>query len=397
MHIQEVFNAIYQNRLYEYLVINNHMDIVEFSDKVSTFCESNPLKSNEISVFDFLPELYGMDEMINELFTAQRQSFTFPYVFKSPDQYVNIHIHPGRVKENNPKQYETLIILFENVTHMANTQQTLIQERNEKTLLLKEISSKNIQLQTLNEKMQELIDEEIQKNLEKQKMVELQSRHSQMGEMIGMITHQWKQPLSVISTIANILKLNLQKGTLNNDLLKNKLDHIITQVTHMNQTVYDFQHFFNPSKEKIEFNLFKTIRTVFELIEYEYSSSNIALKLTGDETLYLYGYQNEFNQVMLSLFKNAKDAFLEHPHNSMFIEVNVEKEIDSTIIKITDNAGGIPADIIDNIFSLYVTTKKDGSGLGLNIAKNILEKNMGASLSVRNTNDGAEFNIVFNP
>ena len=396
MHIQEVFNAIYKNRLYEYLVINKKLDIVEFSDKVSIFCDNNPLESNAFNIFDFLPELYGMDDLINELFNGQRDSFTFPYVFKSPDLYVNIHIHPGRKKENTLNQYETLIILFENVTNMANTQQILIQERNEKTLLVKEISSKNKQLHMLNEKMQDIIDEEIRKNLEKQKMVELQSRHSQMGEMIGMITHQWKQPLSVIATIANILKLKLQQNTLNDDILKNKLNHITTQVTHMNQTVSDFQHFFNPSKEKIKFNLFQTIHTVFDLIGYEYTTNNIALKLTGDENIFIYGYQNEFNQIMLSLLKNSKDAFLENPHDSMFVQVSVEKEIDRIIIKVIDNAGGIPENIIDEIFNLYVSTKTEGSGLGLNIAKNILEKNMNGQLTVQNTNNGAEFHIIFN-
>ena len=397
MHIQEVFNAIYANHVYEYLVIDETFRIIEYSDKVFDLCEEEHPDCERMKLTDLVPELYGMEEEMEKVFKGEETVFTLPYIFKEPDQYVHIHIHPGRKNKSIPANgylYETVIILFENITSMAGAQQSLIQEKNEKSLLLEELSYKNAQLKQFNEQMQVLVDEEIRKNLEKQKMVELQSRHAQMGEMIGMVTHQWKQPLNVIGLIVNVLKLNLKQKTFSEESVGNKLDEALAQISYMNQTVNDFQHFFNPSKEKTVFNIFKNIHTVFELVRYEYTLKNIELCLEGDETLSVYGYANEFNQVILSLFSNSKDAFMEKVHDAMHITVKVEKAGSSVCIRVQDNAGGIPEKILDRVFDLYMTSKKEGSGLGLNIAKNMIEDSMNGTLSAANIEGGAEFTIM---
>jgi signal transduction histidine kinase len=395
MHIQEIFNAIYANHLYEYLVVDESLKIIEFSDKVFDMCSQNSLNCKEMYLTDAVPELYGMEEEIEKIFNAQSDHFTLPYIFKSPDQYIHIHIHPGRRNEDhqNKERYETVIILFENITNMASAQQSLIQERNEKSLLLDELSYKNAQLKIFNEHMQALVDEEIKKNLEKQKLLELKSRHSQMGEMIGMITHQWKQPLNVINLIVNVLKINLKKNTLDKKTIDSKFDDILRQVKYMDQTVSDFQNFFNPFKEKITFNLYESVHTVLDLIKYEYQHNNISLKVTGDKMVMAYGYPNEFNQVILSLLKNAKDAFMEKPHDNMKITITIGKKDGVPEVLVRDNAGGIPKDIIDSVFNLYMTTKKEGSGLGLNLSKSMIEKNMQGEITVCNIDDGAEFCI----
>jgi len=222
-------------------------------------------------------------------------------------------------------------------------------------------------------------------------MVELQSRHSQMGEVIGMITHQWKQPLSVISLIVTILKT---KHDLTPEKAEKKLDDILSQVNYMTQTVNDFQNFFNPSKEKVIFNIYENLHTILELVKYEYDYKAIDLELKGDLELLAYGYPNEFNQVVLSLLKNAKDAFMENPHESMKIEIIIDQKKGNPQILVRDNAGGIPDEMIDKIFDLYMTSKKNGSGLGLNIAKSMIEHNMNGHLSVSNTENGAEFSIM---
>jgi len=397
MHIQEVFNAIYANHIYEYLVINERFKIIEYSDKVFELCVRRDPECQNMKLTDLVPELYGMETEIEKILQGKELLFTLPYIFKEPDQYVHIHIHPGRKNScisSNGYLYETVIILFENITSMAVAQQSLVQERNEKSLLLDELSSKNIQLKQFNEEMQILVAKEIKKNLEKQKMMELQSRHAQMGEMIGMITHQWKQPLNVIGIITNVLKINLQEKIFSKEKIENKLDDILAQIQHMNHTVSDFQHFFKPSKKKTVFNIFKSIHTVFELIGYEYGLKNIALRAEGDDTLLAYGYANEFNQVLLSLLANAKDAFMDNKHENMYILIKVEKRGDLVCVCVRDNAGGIPDELLDKIFDLYMTTKKEGSGLGLNIAKNMIEHNMNGTLSVANVEDGAEFTIL---
>ncbi len=397
MHIHEILNAIYANHHYEYFVIDSNLKIIEYSDKVFDICDADEIECKKMTVLDMVNELYGLEDEIEKIFKGEHSEFTLSYVFKAPDQYVHIHISPGRKStchREDGYMYETLIVLFENITEMARAQQRIVQERNEKSLLLKEISEKNEQLQLFNEEMQELVNKEIKKNLEKQKMVELQARHSQMGEMIGMITHQWKQPMNVIGLIIIQLKLKLDMQDISTDLLKEKLDDITKQIKFMDQTIHDFQDFFNPALEKIEFNIYGTLISVVELVKYEYDHHNIELLVKGQKDVKAYGYPNEFNQVVLSLMKNAKDAFMEHPHKAMRITLNIEERDGRACITVRDNAGGIPEDIIDRIFDLYMTTKETGSGLGLNIAKNVIENNMGGELKVRNVENGAEFTIL---
>jgi len=395
MHIQEVFNAIYESHLYEYFVVGRDLKIVEYSDNVFQFCSLDS-GMKEKHLLDLVPELYGMEQEFKKLFDGQKNELRLPYIFKEPDQYVDIRIHRGKKEKEIPGKraaVETVVILFENVTEMAKAQQNLVQERNEKALLLKELSEKNVQLKRFNEQMQELVAEEMKKNLEKQKMVELQSRYSQMGEMISMITHQWKQPLSAISMIAHVLKLK-HKEIISNGTLKEKLDAILRQTEYMNQTVNDFQSFFKPSKKKVRFNIYKTLETVLELVKDEYRFSHIVLELSGEKELFAYGYPNEFNQVILTLLKNAKDALIENPKEKMGIWIRLKKEGKFSIVEVRDNAGGIEETVLDKIFDLYVTTKKEGSGLGLNIAKNMIEENMQGKLTACNVEGGAQFRIA---
>jgi signal transduction histidine kinase len=396
MHLQEVFNAIYNNHLYEYFVIDKSHKVIEYSDKVFSLCVNGPKDCTHMVLEKIVPELYGLEDEIEKIFKGEKSVFTLPYIFKEPDIFVHIHIHPGRENKKwhaGEYRYESLIILFENITSMAVAQQSLIQERNEKALLLKEISQKNRLLKQFNEQMQELVDEEVSKNMEKQRIIELQSRHSQMGEIISMIIHQWKQPLNAMSIIVNVLKLNLKKKTLSSESIEAKLDDILTQVKFMDQTVRDFQNFFNPSREKIPFNLYDTIVTVIDLVGYDYEHKDITLTVEGDKSVTAYGYPNEFSQIILTLLQNARDAFMENPTEEMKVTITIEKDGTQGVVRVTDNAGGIPESVIGTIFDLYMTTKEEGYGLGLNIAKHMLEKNMNGKLTVKNVAHGAEFRI----
>ncbi len=393
MHIHEILNAINANHQYEYLVIDEDLQIIEYSDMVFPLCETDTVDCNDMNLVQIVPELYGMEAEIEKIFQKEKEVLTLPYIVKNNDQYVHIHIHPGRKSKAHKNRYETVIILFENITIQANMQQQLIQERNEKSLLLKEISKKNIQLKRFNEEMQVMVDTEIKKNREKQKILEIQSRYAQIGEMIGMITHQWKQPLNSISLIANVLKMKLTQHPSETDMFHDSLDKVVMQVKHMDQTVVDFQNFFNPMKERTHFNLFSSIERVLRLVESEYQYRYIGISVEGNRSISAYGYPNEFNQILLSLLKNAKDAFEENPHENMLITIDISSDNGQACVRIKDNAGGIPATMLDTLFDLYVTSKKEGSGLGLNIAKSMVE-NMQGSLTVQNFDKGAEFSLL---
>jgi len=270
----------------------------------------------------------------------------------------------------------------------------VLQANNENLLLLKEIEEKNRQLEAYNHEMEKLVTAEVAKNLDKQHMLELQTRHAQMGEMIAMITHQWKQPLSVIQTLGTLLKIKYTSGKLTEKLFTEKIDNLLKQASHLNQTVHDFQKFFTPSKRKIYFDMNETIRSILALIKMEYALKNITIHLSEDSSVTVYGYENEYKQVILSLLQNAKDALVLTRQDEREIHIQITKKDNHSLVSIEDNAGGIAEEIMEHIFTQYVSTKEEGSGLGLHIAKSVIENNMQGKLWVENTKVGARFYIL---
>ena len=163
MHIQEVFNAMFNNHHYEYLIINKELEVVEFSDRVIDYCDAQLLKSESIDLFSLVPEFYGLEDKFQEIFTHKRGLIEIPNVRKSGDQYVNVSVQHGRKdKQNN---IETLVVLFENVTEFVLMHQRSVQDRNEKELLLFEVEKKNLKLNEFNKQMMHLVDIETNKNM----------------------------------------------------------------------------------------------------------------------------------------------------------------------------------------------------------------------------------------
>lgn len=395
MYEKDVLNAIYSNSMHEYIVIDRNFHVLHYSDNLFTLLVTDKSLLSGADIFNILPELVGIETTIEDIFDMKSESFLIPCIFKQPNSYINIQIYPGKIDiHDSMEKCQTLVILLGDITAETLVQQKVMQERNEKVLLLDEIAYKNEELKRLNEHMQEIIDEEIKKNLEKQKMVELQSRHSQMGEMIAMITHQWKQPLSSINMASIKLNFKYYADTLDKKTFDMSMKTISEQTKYMDHTIKDFQQFFNPVKEKIDFNLSEAIATVLNLVQHEFDINNIALVVDSHKDILAYGYPNEYHQVLISILSNAKDAFLENAHNDMKINISIRRINQRSMVTIRDNAGGISEEIIDDIFNLYMTTKPEGSGLGLNISKSIIESNMDGILAVKNVNGGAEFSIV---
>jgi len=388
MYDKEIVDAICANHLYEYFIVNRNFMVLKYSDNILKYCDKDILKTSGMHLFELSPELVGLDEELEAILSGELEELFIPLVFKSPEDYVNIRVHHG-------SQTDTLIVLFENITETTTAQLNSKQVHNNNLLLLDQIADKNRQLEAFNQEMQRLVDAEVAKNLEKQHMIELQTRHAQMGEMIAMITHQWKQPLSVIQTVCTLLKIKYELGKLSKPLFTEKIDNILTQTTYMSQTVSDFQKFFTPSKEKALFNVKETISSVLHLIEMEYALQNIEITLKGKDDVSVYGYANEYNQVILALLHNAKDALLENKdkQEAMQININVRTTPSSSFVTVSDTAGGIPDEFLEKIFTQYMTTKEKGSGLGLHIAKTVIEKNMGGKLEVENIENGACFSI----
>jgi signal transduction histidine kinase len=162
----------------------------------------------------------------------------------------------------------------------------------------------------------------------------------------------------------------------------------------MSTTIDDFRSFFKPTKRKKKFNVNKIIRDSLSLVDTSFKHSNISITVNGKEEIVLEGFPNEYSQVVLNILDNAKDAIVEKGVKGE-IGIDIFHESDAAVVKIRDNGGGIPEDILDMIFDPYFTTKKGrkGTGLGLYLSKVIIEDHMNGFIDVQSTGNGTEFKI----
>ncbi len=259
----------------------------------------------------------------------------------------------------------------------------------------KELKLKTLELEELNNTLDIRIKKEINNRKRQEQILIQQSKFAEMGEMISMIAHQWRQPLSALSTIIQNIHLRHSLGKLDKEYIDNQKDLSNALTEKMSTTIEDFRNFFKPNKEKQLFSIKNTIYQTVFLIDDSFKSNNIKIESEVLEDITIYGFENELSQVLLNIIKNSKDAFLEKniQNPSIFIKT---KYIDNYInILIFDNAGGINEAIIDKIFEPYFTTKDsyNGTGLGLYMSKIIIEQNMKGKLQVKNTKNGVKFSI----
>jgi len=222
-----------------------------------------------------------------------------------------------------------------------------------------------------------------------------QSRQAALGEMIGNIAHQWRQPLNAVGLLVQDIALSYEYDNFSKAYLDSSTNMIMNQVRHMSQVIDDFRNFFTPQKGKVDFDLGETVAKSLALVEGSLSDKGIRAETSIQSAMILTGFPNEFSQVLLNILNNTKDAFSGLTVEDPFVSIRVCAENDKAVVTIADNAGGIPQEFIDRIFEPYFTTKEQGkwTGIGLYLSKNIVEKNMNGSLTVRNTGLGAEFRI----
>ena len=228
-----------------------------------------------------------------------------------------------------------------------------------------------------------------EKEQQKELMVH-QSKLASMGEMIGNIAHQWRQPLTYLSYNFMTLKEAENQNILDKTFLNKKLDEATKQLEFMSQTIDDFKDFYVPTKEKELFSLAKATSQTLELMQNSLQHDKIEVKLNIKEDLEIKNYKNEYKQVLLNLLSNAKDILVQRDIKSPKITIIINKKN----ITISDNGGGIDSKIITRIFEPYFTTKKGNSGVGLYMSKMIVEKNMEGVLKVENSSMGAVFTLI---
>ena len=227
----------------------------------------------------------------------------------------------------------------------------------------------------------------------KDKLIYNQSKHAAMGEMIDAIAHQWQQPINVLRLRTEFLTV-LRDDNENVD--RKDVDEFqekaYEQLDHMVNTLSEFRSFLRPNKATKNFSVSKSIKSVLLLLNDELIKNQIKPILAIENNFIINGIENEFKHVLINLINNAKDAFIEHNIEKREITIS----INTNIIEVKDNGGGIPANLIKRIFEPNFTTKKEGkgTGIGLYMTKQILDK-IRAQISAKNTDDGVCFTISF--
>lgn len=249
------------------------------------------------------------------------------------------------------------------------------------------------ELKEFNKTLEEKVTKEVEYNRQKDQQMLEQSRLAQMGEMISMIAHQWRQPLSAITATTGTMTLKIQLDQVDNQEIQEDIYRINTYVQYLSTTISDFRNFFKPDKEKQITSLNEIVHRSIQIIGSSLENEGIMLELFLESKTEFISYPNELQQVVINLLKNAKDVFNEKKLASPRILIKAITLENEVRLSVSDNAGGIPEKNLRSIFDPYFTTKEksDGTGLGLYMSKLIVEDHCLGKLKAENLDDGACF------
>lgn len=260
-----------------------------------------------------------------------------------------------------------------------------------------ELSSQKRELRRFNQSLEMVVLERTRELEQAQLYNERLAHQAALGDIISMIAHQWRQPISTIAMIVNKVLLDIALGKVDTHVLKHEMENINKQTHYLANTIENFRNFFKPNQAKQTIELKVFFEALKDLLQAVLSHHAITLVINIENVERITVYKNELLQVLINLINNAKDAIVSQALHQGIISVNVfayEKE-KKVIFEIHDNAGGIPLEIIDKIGTQYFTTKteKEGTGLGIYMSKMILEKHLQGTLSWSNKDEGASFYV----
>ena len=278
------------------------------------------------------------------------------------------------------------------ITELKKTQLDL--EKKNKIL-----AEQQSQIESFNIELEKKVHEEINKREKQESIMIHQSRQAAMGEILESIAHQWRQPLNIIGLATANLETEHVMGISNSENFEDKMKIISDNINYMSHTIDDFRKFLSPSREAYSFLLQACVEETLSVFEAQMKEHNIVHTLNGDCNFPVEGVENEFKQVMFILLNNAIDAIKSRIDakglRDGFIDIMLHCDNNRIIINVADNGGGIDMSIISSVFDAYFSTKynANGTGIGLYIAKNIIEGRMQGNIKVANKDDGCVFSI----
>jgi signal transduction histidine kinase len=252
------------------------------------------------------------------------------------------------------------------------------------------------QLSDLNISLVDRVEREVEKNREKDKLIFQQAKLASLGEMIGNIAHQWRQPLNNLAIVIQDIENAYHFGEIDEDYISSSSDDAMKQINYMSSTIDDFRNFFKSDEVKTKFSIHEAIANSLTISISGLNSNKINLQKDIRDECFILGSKNQYIQVVINLLKNGQDILIEREITDPRLKISLKKDGDFAIFSVEDNAGGVPENIIDKIFEPYFTTKHQsvGTGLGLYMSKMIIEKNFGGKMRVENSEVGARFILI---
>ena len=344
---------------------NKNIDLLESQDKLKRSYSEIELLLNTTMEAIFLFE--------NNICTRVNQKAIELFSYNSENEIIN-------------QLLEDLII-----APSINIKDTLLNKEFEINILKKDkkeftalIKIKNISLKQKNIKVITILD--ITELKVKDKLLAEQSKMAAMGEMIENIAHQWRQPLSTISTAASGIRMQKDLGMLKDETFYNSTTMIVKSAKYLSQTIDDFKNFILGDKEKVFFNVDKNLKKNLSLLDAILKTNQINIVYESDENIEIFNYPNELTQSIINIVTNAKDALVYENIKNKYIFISVYIYDNKLCIEIKDNANGIKKENITKVFEPYFTTKhkKQGTGLGLYMTHQLIEVSMKGSISLDN-------------
>ncbi|WP_373001452.1 sensor histidine kinase [Sulfurimonas sp.] len=254
-------------------------------------------------------------------------------------------------------------------------------------------------LDIASQEMREVVDdlEKAHREVEKKdKLMFQQSRFAQMGEMISMIAHQWRQPLNMISVTTASIQFDVMLDKIEKEKLVGSMESIANYSQHLSDTIDDFRNFFRPAKEMQRTSYCEEVKSVLNIIGDSITAKNIEIIKDLNCKSEFNVYSNELKHVIINIIKNSEDVLVENNIENPYIKIRTYKQDKTRVLEISDNGGGISLDNIEKIFDPYFSTKmkRSGTGLGLYMSKIIIEEHCGGKLEVANNRDGAVFKVI---
>ena len=286
----------------------------------------------------------------------------------------------------------------ERTAQLLAANEQLQREIAERKQVEEQLKQQRLKLEELNSTLEKRVQEEVAKNREMDIILIQQNRQAALGEALEHIAHQWKQPLNTIGLLIQHLKFGFSYGELTEEIFNETVSKTMALLDHMAQTIDFFKDFYKPDREKTLFRLKESVDKALSFIEPAFRQQNITVEYDADPELWARGYPKGFVQVLLIILTNAREAFRERKTANPRLAIKAFAEDKEAVVIITDNAGGIPDNTIGNVFDLYFTTREasGGTGIGLYMAKSIIEKHMEGRLRVANVEDGTQFRIEVN-